>query len=41
MKAIPKIFDKEKIDCYGAYILDEKNKKIKKNAIFKLTDVEI
>lgn len=25
-----KIFDKEKIDCYGAYILDEKNKKIKK-----------
>ncbi len=25
-----KIFDKNKIDCYGAYILDEKNKKIKK-----------
>ncbi|WP_234109773.1 L-aspartate oxidase [Chryseobacterium sp. R2A-55] len=25
-----KIFDMEKIDCYGAYILDEKNKKIKK-----------
>lgn len=24
-----KIFDAEKIDCYGAYILDEKNKKIK------------
>ncbi|MCZ2084293.1 MAG: L-aspartate oxidase [Flavobacteriales bacterium] len=25
-----KVFDLEKIDCYGAYILDEKNKKIKK-----------
>ncbi|UJF30682.1 L-aspartate oxidase [Kaistella sp. 97-N-M2] len=25
-----KIFDLNKIDCYGAYILDEKNKKIKK-----------
>ena len=25
-----KVFDQEKIDCYGAYILDEKNKKIKK-----------
>ncbi len=25
-----KIFDKDKIDCYGAYILDEKRKKIKK-----------
>lgn len=25
-----KVFDFNKIDCYGAYILDEKNKKIKK-----------
>ena len=25
-----KVFDLEKIDCYGAYILDEKDKKIKK-----------
>ena len=24
-----KVFDLEKIDCYGAYILDEKNKRIK------------
>jgi hypothetical protein len=25
-----KTFDKENINCYGAYVLDQKNKKIKK-----------